>query len=131
MPAKKEKFLKTGDVVVLLSVVAAVIVLWLVYAFVFQKPSGGGTVEITVGGELFGTYALSEDRTLVVPGVNGGENTVVFENGQVHVQAASCPDHLCVRQGQISHRGQSVVCLPNGLVITVKEAPAGDVDITI
>lgn len=87
-----------------------------------------GTVEITVNGELYGIYALQEDRQLVIEHPDGGSNTVVVKDGTVYVSAADCPDKLCVKQGSISRRGQSVVCLPHGLVITVKDAPEDIVD---
>ncbi len=130
MSASKKQFLKKGDKIVLLCVAIAVVLL-LVSSFLLPKPKNGGVVEITVNGDLYGTYSLQEDRTLEIQGENGEQNTVVFENGRVYMQSASCPDHLCVEQGQIFRRGQSVVCLPNGLVITVKDAENTDVDLTI
>ena len=32
---------------------------------------------------------------------------------------ANCHDQLCVKQGRINKVGQSIVCLPNRVVITV------------
>ena len=48
-----------------------------------------------------------------------GFNTVRIENGRVSVTAASCPDKICVRSRAIRYHGETVVCLPHGLVVTV------------
>ncbi len=82
-------------------------------------------------GELYGTYSLRQNRELIIDHPDGGSNTVVFENGAVFVRNADCPDGLCVKQGNIARRGQTIVCLPHGLVITVKDAPADIVDMMI
>ena len=40
--------------------------------------TGGGMLEITVGGELYGTYSLSEDQTIEI----GEGNTCRIEDGR-------------------------------------------------
>lgn len=40
--------------------------------------------------------------TITIDGENGAENVVLVEPGQISMQSASCPDHLCVKQGTIS-----------------------------
>ena len=32
---------------------------------------------------------------------------------------ADCPDQICVKTGSISRSGQSIVCAPNRVVVTV------------
>lgn len=34
-----------------------------------------------------------------------------------HVESASCPDLVCVHSGYIHRAGQSIVCVPNGIII--------------
>ena len=45
-------------------------------------------------------------------------------NAPAAVQEASCPDHLCIRQGKISREGEMIVCLPNRMIAEVKGHPA-------
>ncbi|WP_440248169.1 NusG domain II-containing protein [Catenibacterium faecis] len=33
--------------------------------------------------------------------------------------SATCPDHLCIKQGTINKKGQSIICLPHKLIVEV------------
>ena len=76
----------------------------------------GAAVRITVDGTEYGTYDLDTDRIIQVES-NGHFNTVEIKDGQVSIIDADCPDRLCIRQGWISRTSQSIVCLPNKVVI--------------
>ena len=60
------------------------------------------------------TFSLDEDRTVVLEHI-----TVHIENGKVWVTDADCADKVCERTGVISRGGQSIVCLPHGVVIRI------------
>lgn len=79
----------------------------------------GSTVRVVCAGSLLGEYPLWEDRELPLE-LEKGTNLLVIRNGQVWVEDADCPDRLCVRQGRISRAGESIICLPHELVITVQ-----------
>ena len=79
--------------------------------------SGGDTVSVTVDGVLYGEYSLGDDRTVEIFS-EGGYNILVIENGKAHVESASCPDGICAAHKPISRDGESIVCLPNKVVIT-------------
>lgn len=89
----------------------------LINRIVFSKPAG--QVEITVDGKIVQTLDLSKNTEVVVNGYQGGTNRIVIENGKVHVQEASCPDKICIKQGTIEHTGESIVCLPNRMVAQI------------
>lgn len=67
---------------------------------------------------------LSIDKTYEVDGVNG---KVVIEvlNNQIRVVEENSPYHLCSKQGFISKNGQSIICLPNKIII---EFPSDELD---
>lgn len=75
----------------------------------------GGTVRITVENEQYGEYRLDTDREIVL-----AHNTVEIKNRQVWVVHADCRDQICVEKGKISAKGESIVCLPNGVVVEVE-----------
>jgi hypothetical protein len=51
------------------------------------------------------------------------------------VEEASCPDGLCKSMGRISMSGQSIICLPNKVVIEIldksRETPSSEIDVIV
>ena len=87
----------------------------------------GGEAIVTVDGELAATIPLSVEATLPIGAGKGFSNVIEVSGGRVRVVEADCPDRLCVRQGWISYDGESIVCLPHKLVVTVRSTE-GDLD---
>ena len=82
----------------------------------------GDTVEVTVNGELYAVYPLSQT---VVEEIRTGDdswNRLVIRDGKAFVEDASCPDGICAAHRAIFRDGESIVCLPHGVVITVVRA---------
>ena len=55
-----------------------------------------------------------------------GYNLIEIGDGEVRVLEADCPDQIDVEQGWISNIGQTLICLPNRLVVEVKGLSATD-----
>ncbi len=106
---------RVGDLILIVTVLLAAALLLL---GLFLLPARGDAVQIAVDGEVIATLPLSTDTTYVIPGVEG-ENTLVIEGGAAHVTAADCPDGICVGHRAISRAGQSILCLPHKVAITV------------
>ena len=86
-----------------------------------KKP--GAYVRVEQDGKMIALYPLDEDRREVFPDRDIAEgNVLVIEGGRVHMESASCPDKLCVKQGTRSQVGETIVCLPHRLVATVISA---------
>jgi len=79
--------------------------------------SGAFAVVSHDGGEE--RLPLDEDRTLTVTGPVG-RTVVVVENGSVSIRESDCPQKLCVRMGSVDQTGESLVCVPNRVVVTVE-----------
>lgn len=79
----------------------------------------GTMVEVRVAGEVLHRYPLDRDLDKVIMGRSGGTNHLRIEAGEAWLEDASCPDGLCVHMGKISRVGQSIICLPNQVVIEV------------
>jgi hypothetical protein len=52
---------------------------------------------------------------------------LVIENGCAYMKDASCPDKTCVGVGRVKYAGQSIICLPNRVAVTVMGE--GDLDL--
>lgn len=75
-------------------------------------------MQISVDGRAVAIFPLHTDQTVSIPGV-GGENLLVIENGYARIEEADCPDHLCEKMPKISHVGETIVCLPHRVVISI------------
>ena len=95
--------------------------------FLFIRGEGSG-VTVKVDDKIFGEYSLSENREVEIKSENG-INYLVIEDGNVYMRDASCPDGICVEHRPVHREGESIVCLPNKVVILVKgdEGDAPDV----
>jgi hypothetical protein len=85
----------------------------------------GATVVVEIDGVTVATYSLFENGEY---SLNGGTNVLVIENGQAYLNYSDCPDHTCEKTGKIQYVGQTIVCLPNLLTITIKGEADGGVD---
>lgn len=81
----------------------------------------GAKVQITVDGEVYGTYALNKEQTVTIEKKDKVTNILQIEDGTAKMITADCPDQLCVHQQEISKAGQTIVCLPNKVVVEVHE----------
>lgn len=90
-----------------------------VWLFVFRQ--SGDTVSVTVDGSLYGVYPLSEPTEVDITSGEHGEqhNRLVIRDGKAFVETATCPDGICAAHRPIFRDGESIVCLPHGVVVTV------------
>ncbi len=86
----------------------------------FTAAAGDGWVVVSRDGIVEERLSLSEDARLLLRDASGNENLLVIEGGSVRLEDADCPDRLCVRQGAIRRSGESIICLPHKLVITIE-----------
>lgn len=87
----------------------------------------GSNILITVDGKEYGTYSLLEEQTINI-GEGDTKNIIEIRAGKAYMSEASCPDQLCVDQNEISFNKESIICLPNKVVITVISDVESDVD---
>ena len=83
----------------------------------------GDKVTVTVDGKKYGVYSLSEDKTIAVKQGNK-LNVIRIKHGYVTMSEASCENQVCVKHKAISKTGESIICLPNKVVVSIsgKEA---------
>jgi hypothetical protein len=78
----------------------------------------GKRVLIELDGEAVGNFPLKEDRLVPVEGRLGTTRVEISEMG-VRVLNSPCPYKLCVKSGSILRSGQTLVCLPNRVVVRI------------
>lgn len=109
---------------ILISVILVVVILSFLFSDLYKKE--GDYVIVKVDGVQVARYELSLDAQY---DLNGGTNTLVIEDGKAYLSYANCPDHLCMNQGKIDQRGETITCLPNRLTITVHSEKKSDVEL--
>ena len=99
-------------------------------AFFFLRGEGD-SVTVSVDGKHYGTYPLHTDLTLSIrTGADDTqENLLVIRDGHAYVESATCPDGICAAHKPISREGESIVCLPHRVVITVHTTDGEEPDI--
>lgn len=93
------------------------------------KPEYNGYVVVSINGESIAEYSLSADGEY---SINNGTNILKIENGEAWMIYADCPtmgSSKCTYQGKISKRGQMITCLPNKIVVMVKDGTPSDIDL--
>lgn len=144
-----KQYIRKADIILLIVLLA----LGLAATAVLARTGTGSPVDAKViiksGGEVFGRYPLSEDTEIEVPAPSGIKydspkgshlsedddsthytyyNTVAIKGGRVTVSSASCKNQVCVKHGSISKNGESIVCLPNRLIVTIEDGTGGEYD---
>jgi len=124
---KKEKIIRKNDMLFATAMLIIAVVVYLFVQFIYGKE--GVYVQVTVNGEVYGEYSLNQDiRMCIDDGQTDGFNVFVIKDGKVSVTEADCPDKLCVKQRAISKNGESIVCLPHKLVISVTGGEEAEYD---
>ena len=85
--------------------------------------SGGAEAVVQVDGNEIMRLPLSEDREILL-GEAPDTNLLVIKDGRAAVTEASCPDKVYVHTGWIDKSGQSIVCLPHRLVVSIEGGKA-------
>ena len=119
-----KQYIRKADIILFIVLVAAGLAASAALTMSRADAGDGARVIIESGGNLYAAYSLYEDRTLSVPAPNQSDsyNVVEIRDGTVSVTEASCKNQVCVRHGAISRSGESIVCLPNRLVVRIENA---------
>ena len=116
---KKNDWLLAGGIL-------AVCVIFFAVHFLRHR-EGEGQAVISVSGEEYAVYSLSDDRTVSI----GDTNRLIIENGTVKMEWADCPDQICVRHRAISKNGESIICLPHEIVVTIEDGKEAETDAVV
>jgi hypothetical protein len=106
------KVLKKGDFLII-GAVAAVFILSVVFIFSFSNQ--GSRVVIKQNNEIIYNQSINQNDT-----VDTGSNIVIIKDGVVFMNEADCKNQICVKSGKISKKGESIVCLPNKVIVEIK-----------
>jgi len=115
------KYFRTGDLIIY-GALLVIFVLGSLMAVGGLEGEGAVAVISQDGREIrrINLAKVEEPYELRVENQAGEYNIIRVEPGRIRVIEASCPDKVDVKQGWISSAHQSIVCLPNRLVIRIE-----------
>ena len=115
----------------LIAAIALAAAVGALYLFVFRP--AGNTVTVTIDGTVYKTFSLSQTVDEWIPSGEKGEhyNRLVIRDGKAVMESASCPDGICVSHAPIYRDGESIVCLPNRVVVTITTSHSDAPDVVV
>ena len=120
MPEKK---LKLFDVIII-----AAFLLLIFLAFLPRFAVGDGELYLSVisdSGESI--YSLSENREIELISRNINVR-IVINNNEAYIEYSECPGGICMRADAAKIKGDTVICAPAGVALSVKAGGGTDAD---
>lgn len=117
---------KIRNDIILISAFLIVAAIGMFYLFGLRR--AGDSVNITIDGKAYKSYSLKENVTEDIYSGKNNENLnrLIIRDGKAYMESATCPDGICVSHAPIFRDGESIVCLPNRVVVTVTTQKSGD-----
>ena len=114
----------------LLALILVVIFIFAIGQYTFVSISKvKRTIIIRSDGEIVQQIPLNK-TTEIITTIKSKEGTITMQvkNGKVHIIESTCHDKLCIKQGWISKTGESIVCLPNRISISITGEEKNEID---
>ncbi|MFQ5866912.1 MAG: NusG domain II-containing protein [bacterium] len=78
------------------------------------RSNGGEKAFIYENGKLIKEVNLSEEKI-----INYADMEIEVKEGRIRVLKSDCPQKICVQTGWISKPGQTIICVPNKVLIEI------------
>ncbi|WP_319468416.1 NusG domain II-containing protein [uncultured Trichococcus sp.] len=126
------KMIRRGDLLIILFLMAASFLPLGVFSYHQANAESADKIAvISVDGKVVKEFVLKNDgktETYVFHDDHGHENVIVREGSQIRIASADCDDQLCVRMGAKDDIGETIMCLPNRVLIEVRGAQGTTAD---
>lgn len=122
----QNKKIRRNDIILIAVIVAlAALFFFLINSF----SSIGNKVIIEHDAKQIATLDINKNQEYNIYDMDGNIcNTVIISGNQVSMKYANCRDKICVNHSKISKNNESIICLPNKVIVTVVSNKSRDVD---
>lgn len=103
--------LKKGDFMI----IAIVVIVFVLSVFAFLSFDEASRVVIKQNNKIVYEQSIDQNATF-----DTGTNLVIIQDGAVFIKQADCKNQDCVRLGQITKKGESIICLPNKVIVEIE-----------
>ncbi len=119
--------MKKADLYLLAGCLLLALLSFFLYKIYYHEE--GSTVVITVDGTERQRLPLDEDIRFSIPGSeDANPNVLTIRDGFASMTEAYCPDKLCMHQKKINKKGETIICLPRKIVISIDGTDKNDID---
>ncbi len=122
--------MKKGDYIVIILVIFSSF-------FIFAKiknenKTKGDVVAVYVDSEKVAEYNLkAHDGEIIDINSKYGKNKIKIEKGKVKMVESDCEDKVCLHMGEISANNETIICLPNRLLVKIESETSNEVDVIL
>ncbi len=113
--------------IILLGTILIISIIAIIVVNIFKEK---GTYVVVVNDQKeVATYSIEENIEIKLSFEDDKYNILVIKDGYAYIKDATCKDHICVKHNKISMVGETIVCLPNKIVIKIT-GDKQDIDVT-
>jgi len=109
--------MKKSDIILIIIIISLSVLLSIVLRRDFTNDT---RVNIFVDGELVRSELISDAEPQIIIDSQYGRNIIDVESGTVTVTWSDCASQVCVHSGKISRPGETIVCLPHRLLVSIE-----------
>ena len=93
-----------------------------------NNTTSGAEVVVVIDGKEYERLPLNQDASKEIQLSDGQLNILQIKGGEAFISEANCHDKICEKHHPISYNGQSIVCLPHKLVVSIDGGKEMEVD---
>ena len=120
--------MKKNDVILIAGLLLAALAAFGGISWYLAADTQKAEAVVEVDGQEKGRYPLDQDTSVEIQLEDGSYNLLEIKDGRADITEASCPDKICVDHRPVSRRGESLVCLPNKVVVDIENGQEAEVD---
>lgn len=110
---------------ILIATLLIISVSWII--ILLLNKTQGDRVVVRINNSIVYTCPLNEDSEYSIE--NGNDyNMLVVRNGKATITDANCPGLDCVKSMGISKDGESIICIPHSLIVTIESDSENNID---
>lgn len=117
---------RRNDIILITVILTTALIFLAGYYLLYREE--GSYVQIEIDSTVYKTLPLDKNTTVTLTGYNNGSNILQIKDGYASIIEADCPDKLCQKQKKIKYNGETIVCLPHKIVISVISKDHSSID---
>lgn len=116
---------KRNDIILVLLLILITGASYLIYRYTYRDT--GANLKITVDGSIYVDVPLAKSDIFYITG-KYGTNCIEVKDGYVRMISAECPDQICVHHTSIHYNGETIICLPNKIIVEITGGEESAID---